>query len=67
MKSLKYWPDNGETMTIGDITIKTVHQDTWSDFTISQLKATKVRLLLGYINQRTFPLPSYYYVMWWYK
>ena len=42
MKCVKYWPDKGENMAFGDVNISTMSEDHWPDFTIRQLKVTKV-------------------------
>ena len=46
MKCVKYWPDKGATVTKGDLTITTTAEDEWTEYTIRQLRVTKVRGLL---------------------
>mgnify|MGYP001805110297 FL=1 len=42
MKCVKYWPEKGNTVTKGDLTITTTAEDEWTEYTIRQLRVTKV-------------------------
>ena len=43
MKCLQYWPETeGESLEFGDIEVHNVGLETWPDFTITQLRLSKV-------------------------